>query len=111
MDTSKENVSITENSMKKQKTCSEEMARCLRALVALLEDHGLDSQHLHGASQLSVTSVTAYLMPSSVLHGHCRHVTHAIKIHTHIHLKKIKIQNGHIDIYRLSFFFLALPQF
>lgn len=86
MDTSKENVSITENSMKKQKTWSEEMARCLRALVALLEDHGLDSQHLHGASQLSVTSVIAYLMPSSVLHGHCRHVTHVIKTHTHIYI-------------------------
>ena len=48
---------------------------------------GINSQHLHGGSQASVTPVLGNLMPSSDLHGHQAHKwctdTHAGKTHTH----------------------------
>lgn len=59
-----------------------DMPHCLRALVALEKDW-VQLQHLHGGSQLPVSTVPQDLMPSSDIIGSCTYVVH---IHTLTHI-------------------------
>ena len=52
----------------KKKPWAGEMAQWLRALTALPEDLGFNSQHPHGSSQLSVTLVPGDLTPMAKHH-------------------------------------------
>lgn len=59
------------------------MAKQLRALVTLAEDpRSVPGAHMACSPQLPVPPVSRDLVPSSGLHGHCKHMVH---MHTGIH--------------------------
>lgn len=60
--------------------CITVITRGWRQTLTTFPGPGLDSQHLHGSSQPSVTPAPQDLMPSPALHGCCEHIDKAGKI-------------------------------
>jgi hypothetical protein len=80
-------ITAPESGLLKRNWGAGEMALWLRALAALPEDPGFNSEHPHGSSQLSVTPVPGDRTPS---HRHiCRQNTNAQKIKINTNFKRI----------------------